>query len=428
MRALVLTLIVFATLPFILRQPHIGVYVWSWLGYMNPHRLAWATSIQYAEIVAAATLLAVIFTKESRKIPWTRETIVLTVFIIWMLITTFFAQIPDAAWFKWGKVWKVMLFIYITLMFINDPKRLQILVWVIVVSLGFYGFKGGIFTLQTGGSYLVLGPDGSFISTRGEIGTALNMTIPLMRYLQLSTPNRWIKHAMTISIGLTIFAVVGTSSRGAFLGLIAVLFFLFMKSRGKILLAIVIAASSFAAFNFMPAEWKERMHSIETYEEDASAMGRLDAWEFAINVANRNPLVGGGFEMTAGRRAAHSIYFQILGEHGYVGLGLFLALGAFTWMSASWVKRKTKRHEEMRWAGDMAAMLQVSIVAFGVGGAFISLAYFDLIYHFVAMVVILKVLTLNYLANPEKVKAVGQARQEPGNGGRMKYGNVDIGP
>ena len=35
--------------------------------------------------------------------------------------------------------------------------------------------------------------------------------------------------------------------------------------------------------------------------------------------------------------AAHSIYFQVLGEHGFVGLGLYLLLGVLTWRDAAWI-------------------------------------------------------------------------------------------
>ena len=41
MRSLVLTLIVFGSIPLIIVKPPVGVLMWSWLGYMNPHRLSW---------------------------------------------------------------------------------------------------------------------------------------------------------------------------------------------------------------------------------------------------------------------------------------------------------------------------------------------------------------------------------------------------
>ncbi len=401
MRAIVLTLIVFGALPFILRDPYIGVLVWSWLGYMNPHRAAWgfATEFPYAQIVAITTLIGLALSREPKKIPWTRDSVLLLILICWMFFTTFFALLPDAAWFKWDKVWKVQLFVFLTMMLINNKFRLTLLLWVIVLSLGFYGVKGGIWTIMTGGAHMVLGPDRSFIATHGEIGTALNMTIPLMRYFQLNTSKWWLRWALWGAIGLTAVAVLGTHSRGAFLGLIAVLFFLFMKSRKRIMLALVLGSVVYAGLQFMPAAWEERMFTILNWEE--SGFGRLNAWGVAVNTANAHPITGGGFEIQAGTRAAHSIYFQMLGEHGYLGLALFLLLGLTTWMSASWVKRRARRDPDTKWMGDLAAMIQVSAIGYGSGGAFISLAYFDLTYQLIAIIVILKVMLLKHLASQE---------------------------
>ncbi len=419
MRALLVTLMVFASLPFILRQPHIGIYVWSWLGYMNPHRLAYgfAADFPFAQIVAVVTMVAILFAKIPKKIQWTPETRILLLLVLWMFITTLFADIPGAAWAKWDKVWKVQLFVFLTLMLITTPQRLNLLIWVIALSLGFYGVKGGFFTINTGGSYLVLGPQGTFIGARGEIGTALNMIIPLLRYLQLNARNMWIKHGLTAAMILTGFAVIGTHSRGAFLGLIVVIFFLLLKSRKKFFLFIMMAVTGVSIYNFMPPEWKERMETIQTYEEDASAMGRIEAWEFAIRKSNESPIFGGGFEVTAGKRAAHSIYFQMLGEHGYVGLFLFLLLGFATWNSAAWIRKNVKNDEERRWMGDLAAMIQVGLAAYASGGAFISQAYFDLFYHFVAVIAICRVMLMKEQAKQksESKPKVSNNQAQPDN-------------
>lgn len=402
MRDLFVAFWVFASLPFILYRPYIGVLVWSWLGYMNPHRLAYGFAVTYpfAQIVAVTTLIGLLFYKGPKNIPWTRETKVLLLLVIWMLFTTFFALKPEAAWFKWDKVWKVELFTFVTLILIIDRQKLEQLIWVIVLSIGFYGVKGGLFTITTGGNHLVLGPADSFLATRGEIGTALNMVFPLMRYLQLTTNSKVVRIGLGIAMALTIFAIIGTHSRGAFLAIVVVLFMLILKSRRKILLSVLLVATSYAVLNFMPEEWSQRMHTMETYQEDGSAMGRIEAWEFATDIANARPFVGGGFDVTAGQTAAHSIYFQMLGDHGYVGLALFLLLMVLSWMSASWVRRHVKGRADLLWAGDLVAMCQVSILGYAIGGAFISIAYFDFFYHLVAVIVICKVIVLKALDSP----------------------------
>ena len=88
MRDIVITLIVFGSVPMIVMRPYIGVYMWSWLGYMNPHRLTWgfAYNMPFSAIVAAFLFVGLVMSKESKKIPWTPVTITLLIFIAWIII------------------------------------------------------------------------------------------------------------------------------------------------------------------------------------------------------------------------------------------------------------------------------------------------------------------------------------------------------
>ena len=220
MRDIALIIIFFSFLPFVFSRPYIGIYIWTWLSLMNPHRLTYgfAFTFPFAQITAIVTLIAMMASDEPKRIPWTRETILLLIFTLWMLLTTFFAFFPDLAWEQWDKVWKIMLMIYVTLVLINTRQKLDWLVWVIVLSLGLYGVKGGIFTIVTGGAHRVQGPLGSFIYGNNEMALALIMAIPLMRYLQLQAENFWIRRGLAVSMFLTGIAVIGTQSRGALVG------------------------------------------------------------------------------------------------------------------------------------------------------------------------------------------------------------------
>jgi probable O-glycosylation ligase (exosortase A-associated) len=124
----------------------------------------------------------------------------------------------------------------------------------------------------------------------------------------------------------------------------------------------------------------------------------------AVNLANDRPLVGGGFEAftesafhkyapdPSDVHAAHSIYFQILGDHGYAGLALFLLLWILVWRDASWIIRYSRSQRELKWAFDLARLTQVSLVGYFVGGAFLSLAYYDVPYNLVVVLVLTRVL------------------------------------
>jgi len=83
---------------------------------------------------------------------------------------------------------------------------------------------------------------------------------------------------------------------------------------------------------------------------------------------------------------ANSIYFEVLGEHGFVGLALFLVLGIATIQTATFIIRHARDRPEDRCAADLARMIQVSLVGYAVGGAFANLAFFDLVYHLIVIV------------------------------------------
>lgn len=396
MRDIIVTMIVFGCLPLIFLQPYVGILVWSWLGYMNPHRLAWGFSTQFpfAMIVIVVTVMALVFSKEPKRIPWTSESKLLLILFLWMVVTTIFAVYPSLAWIQLEKIAKIQFAIFLTLVLINSREKLHALAWIIAVSLGFYGIKGGIFTLLSGGSYRVWGPDGTFIGGNNEIGLALIMVVPLMRYLQLNTPQRWLRYGLVGAMVLTVVAILGTQSRGALLGIVAMGCFLLFKSRQKMVMIILLSLSIPVLLAFMPQSWYERMGTIKTYDQDESALGRFEAWKFAFQQAIDHPLTGGGFEIFFDRTDAHSIYFEMLGEHGFIGLILFLLLGLVAWRTGSWVVKNCKDKPELKWLSDLAAMLQVSLIGYAVGGAFLGLAYFDLYYHLVAMLAICKLLLI----------------------------------
>ena len=417
MRDIALTLIFFGILPLVFSRPYVGIYLWTWLGLMNPHRLTWgfAFGFPFAQITAIVTLIALLASKEPKRVPWTRETILLLIFILWMLLTTFFSFNPDLAWEQWGKVWKIMLMVYVTLVLINTRQKLDWLVWVIVLSLGFYGVKGGIFTILTGGAFRVQGPVGSFISGNNEMAMALIMTIPLMRYVQLQARIVWIKQGMLVAMLLTGIAAIGSQSRGGLLGMAAMGTYLWLKSRNKFLILVPIIAVAAAVATIMPQQWYDRMSTIKTYEEDASAMARINAWWTAYNLA-KDRVTGGGFEAFLRQKVfvlyapdptntpdVHSIYFEIMGEHGFIGFAMFMLLAWFTWNTGNRIRRQAKRNKETMWGADLASMIQVSMIGFASAGAFLGLAYFDLYYTLIALMTICSIVLKEQALQAESV-------------------------
>lgn len=403
MRDILIFAIVFGSLPFALKRPLIGVLVFTWLSLMNPHRLAYGSAYDFpfAAIVAIVTLVGIFTSQQRMRFPVNGVTGILMLFTGWMTFTTFFALEPNLAWKEWDRVMKTLFMTFITLAILQSFNDIRAFVWTIAISLGFYGLKGGVFTLASGGTSHVLGPAFTYIGDNNAIALALVTTLPIIWFLRLQAQIKWLRNGLTLTALLTVIAAVGSYSRGALLAGAAMLFFLFMKSRYKVRTALALVLIVPLVYAIMPEKWFDRMETIDDYKQDASAMGRINAWHFGFNVAINN-LLGGGFNVFTPKmfhiyaphpldfHVAHSIFFQVLGEHGFIGLSLYILLMISAWRTGTRILKFCRGNEALREAFDLAAMCQVSIIGFAVGGAFLSLAYYDLYYNIIAVLIALE--------------------------------------
>jgi probable O-glycosylation ligase (exosortase A-associated) len=400
MRDLALGPIILAIAAYGLLHPWVGILGWTWISIMNPHSYSWRlSSMPVAATVAIALLIGLFVTKDRRNFFTTRETSVLMLFMLWMCITLPFSFYFDSSFNLWNRVMKIDMMVLVAMVVLYSKKHINMLTWVLVGSLGFFGVKGGLFTVATEGSHRVWGPVNSYIEGNNEIALALVMIIPLMRYLHLTVDSVWVKRGLILSMLLCAAAAIGSHSRGALLGILAMVLVLWSRTERKATGAVLFVVVGLALAFLMPAEWWDRMGTIRTYEQDESAGGRINAWWMAFNVAKSN-LFGLGFMVPGAAscaiyspdpldcRAAHSIYFMVLGEHGFVGLFLFLLLWFFVWRSAGRLRVQGKRLPETVWLSHLGAMCQVSLAGYGVGGAFLSLSYYDLPYNILILVVL----------------------------------------
>jgi probable O-glycosylation ligase (exosortase A-associated) len=405
-RDLIVLVIVFASVPFCFLRPWIGILVFSWIGYMNPHRYTWGMAYDFpvAQVVAMATLAGFIFTKEKDRFYMEKE--IILIILLWIIFTgtTFYAFYPHLAWPMWQKTSKVLLMCLVSLPLFIDKRKLRYLLLTIAFSLGFLGLKGGIFSIIHAGAYNVRGPEGSFISGEGDFALALNMTLPLLFYLARDEENKKLKIILNSMFILSIISVIFTYRRGGFLGLAVVIFILLLRSNKKIVTASIFSLALVVVPYFIPEKWFARMETIKTYHEDRSAIGRINAWKTALNVAEDRPLVGAGFDGLTGDTIdiyspdpavtaadVHSIYFEVLGEHGFIAFGLFILLLLSAMLNLQKLRKTFKNNPSSKWISNYAEMLQVSLIAYMVGGAFLGRAYFDLFYHLIVIGVILKV-------------------------------------
>ncbi len=425
-RDLVVAISIISSLPFCFARPWIGVLVWSWIGYMNPHRLTWdfAYHQPWAMMVALATLSGLLFAGRDRT-PLPRTPAVYFLIVLWgiFIMTTFGAFQPVDAWGQLDKVSKILLITFLTMVLFRDPVKIRYLLYVIALSIGFYGLKGGIWALSTGGANMVLGPPESFIAGNTEIGLALIMIIPFLLLLGRDEPRRWLRVLLRTIMVFSIVAVLFTYSRGAVLGLGVILPLMFLKSRLRLLvLPLALVAALFGQSlveSIFPERWVARMGTVQTYEQDRSASMRLNSWIVSYRIARDYPFFGAGFrpfspavylayspdEKWNTQQDAHSIYFQVMAEHGFFGFGLYAAVIAATLLSLRGIMRRTRRKPALKFYFDTAQMLEVSLLGFLTVGTFLSMSYFDLFFHLVAVTALLQVLVAQKLAEEEPAPA-----------------------
>jgi putative inorganic carbon (hco3(-)) transporter len=388
--------------PITLVKPFVGIILWSWISFGNPHREVYggiALAMPWAMMIFVATMIGCLVAREPKRFPWNGVTVLIALFLVMITFTTCFALAPMSdVLTKYETVFKVFLFLLVTAALVTGRERIHAMVWVMVLSLALYGIKGGAFTLTGGGSNKVFGPPGTMIFDNNHLAVALLVCIPLMNYLRMESEHAVIRAGLALTMALTLFAVVGSYSRGALLALSAVSFYMWCKSPAKMASGLVIIVIVGGAIAFMPASWVERMHTIQDYQADGSAMSRFAIWNVAWVMAKTRPLFGGGFYATytepvvdrfvpgADARAVHSIWFEVLGEHGFPTFFVWLGISVAAAIYARRVIKQATGVPGLEWCVSLAKMAQVSMIAYLVGGTFLSLCYWD--YYFTILVVV----------------------------------------
>jgi putative inorganic carbon (hco3(-)) transporter len=417
MRDYVILTLVLASLPIGLFRPFYGLLVYAWISYMYPHELAWsfAKTLPFAKLSAFAVMGGLLFSPRMN-LAALRQRENLVMLFLWGTFTfsTLFAFYPDRAWSVWQEVSKLIVMSILASMLLRERQQVKLFILVIALSLGFYGFKGGIFGIVTGGNQMVLGPGNSIIGSNNAIGLALNMCLPLLLFLSREERG-WRKRALQLTFFLTIPAIMFTYSRASTYAMAAVLMVIMLKSKYRLVFLVAALIGGAAALQVVPERWLARQQTVFTYEEDTSAMSRIDNWQFCWSLAKDNPITGGGFDFQSREVFAkyapefllkyggkiwdtHNILFGILATHGFPGLIAFVTMIAFCLLSCARLKRAVRNRPDLVWIRTYSDMIQLSFLAFLINGMFVNMEYYDLVYHLVAIVAAMKTIVARELA------------------------------
>jgi probable O-glycosylation ligase (exosortase A-associated) len=421
-RGILMAAFFLGSLPVCFFRPFYGLILWTIVAFVNPQAYIWgAGNLPWAQMVIIPTIAGtLIFARHEWSALKTRESLLIMALGVWFTITTVvsvnhpvFMHHASDTLDRWTQVSKILLVTMLTIPMVNSLQRLRNFVLVVSGCFGLFVLKTLPFIVMTGGGDRLYGPPDSMIADNNDFGLALNMTLPLFFFLAQSESRPWVKRFFGFLFIITIPAVLFTYSRGALIGLVVVgaLMFLHLPMRSRLVLTPVILLGLALALWFAPDSWQKRMNSIGNFSTDGSAQGRLNAWQYALNLTADYPLTGGGFatftrelydryspKATSLVLTAHSVYFQVLADQGYVGLLLYLTLLGSAFLTASRLVKWAKLcGDEM--VMHYGNMFRFSLVGFATSGAFLSRAYFDYFFTIVACIAILKYLAFKQWAH-----------------------------
>lgn len=406
MRDLLVMAVIYGSLPVIVFRPYIGLLVYCWLAFMRPQDMAWGMSrvLPLSQWVALAMLAGILLTLGREQLAtFKQQTIYLILLAGWISLSTANALVPWLTEATYGYYWKAVLIAVLTTGLVRDRRRFRILLMLVAFSIGFLGAKRGLFGLLRGGVRYHDGP-GGFMNDNNAFALALNMVLPLLVGIAVVEKEKILKIVGWTMAGLCLLTILFTFSRGGLLTLCLITPLLIWRSRQRLLvgavLAIGLSAFLFFTSDSFTAEYTERASTITDYEEDRSAMGRLEAWNTSWRVFLDYPWTGVGPNNFAVVhpvyspnpevfRVSHNMYLQLLSECGFPALLFFLA----TVGSTLWGLQKLRAETSTQaWAETYARMFQISILAYLAGSVFLNTAYNELIYELIGLSISLEVI------------------------------------
>jgi putative inorganic carbon (HCO3(-)) transporter len=410
LRGIILLLWFLPSIPICFVRPFYGVVVWTIVAFTSLQWYTWgaANLIPWALVVAVPTILGfAVFGRGIGHIA-SRESTLLLLLWIWFGVTTVvsintpaFHENYEDALYHITLVSKILLMTFVTIGIVDSFARLRSLVIVIASCFGFFVLKALPFMILSGGENRIYGPERSMIGDNNDFGLALNMTLPFFFFLAQSETKPWLKRLFGGLFLITIPAIFFTYSRGALLGLVAVLGLMILQTKHRLLLIPLVLVGMVLAVLFAPERWKERMDPTKENVIDNSAASRINSWTYSWNLATDYPIAGGGFGAFTPSlfqkyapnpkdvHGPHSVYFGILAEHGFVGLFLYLTLIVSCFLSTAKIVKWAHMHGD-EVAANYANMFRFSLVGFLTSGLFLGRAYFDYYYTIIACIVVLK--------------------------------------
>lgn len=393
-----------------------------WVDIVKPQQLAYSIIAGWPlSMITALTMLTQFFLKDRKSPPkFDPILILITLLAIWVTLTTMMSGIPVFPWKKWDWVFKVLLFAVLMPYIFRSRVQIEAFILVFIFSAATLFFSAGVKTLLGGGGYgvlAVMGQENTGLAESSTLAVVCASLIPMMLYIMRHTlvlPKSIFTQLLFLGLIVTAVAtVVGTSARAGLISLALMYVLLTWRApkqqRRWLIVIALIGGIVVANLNLASTPWGSRMSTIETYNKDSSALGRIAVWKWTLDFVGDHPM-GGGFvayaynriatvtddgvivyypEGTIRGKAFHSIYFEVLGEQGIPGFVMYIAIIGITLAKLRKLRRAWRDREGMTWLSTLASTLSISILVYLAGGAFVGIAYQPFFFYMISLTVAL---------------------------------------
>lgn len=404
------------------KRPFLFILTYVYIDIVAPQRLTYLllNSVPISLIAVGLAVLGWMVADDKRDTRLAPRQFLMLLLLIYCGVTTTIADFPEAALEKWAWVWKALAFAIFLPLTLRTRLRIEALGLFMILSAGTIIIVGGIKTAAKGGGYGALNlmvDNNTGLYESSIISTVAIAIIPLILFMrQHGTifPNDWRKSLFCFALIFACLLIpIGTEARTG-LVCIAVLAVLALRSTKRRFTYIFLAgALGLAAIPMLPSSFTDRMSTIKTYKSDQSAGTRIAVWLWTIDYVKDHPF-GGGFDsyrgnklviesveeetvngqtnietqkLVDGGRAFHSSYFEMLGEQGYPGLLIWLAIHGIGIVRMELLRRRyrSREPEDGQWIGYLAEALQHGHIIYMVGAAFVGIAFQPFVYMLVGM-------------------------------------------
>lgn len=385
-----LTATLVGTVGTLVYEPFLGVAVYYLFGVLRPQAMwMWVLppGISWSYYVAAATMIGVLLKFRFggvSHIHW----IVLT-FGAWIVVAYLTAQNRDAASWCFGEYLKIFVMFAVSAVLIHTVRQVWTLCIIAALCLSYIAYE--INYQYFVNHYLGILFNGYGGLDNNGAGLMLAMGVPLC-YFAWEGTQKWWRWGFLLLILVLVHAVVMTYSRGAMVSLLATAPLFFLRSRNRRWLFAFALVGAMLVPVIAGKEIRARFFTLKDNDVDASANSRRKSWAAAWAMAKDYPVFGVGlrnsnllsyrYHADKEGRTIHSQYLQIAADTGFVGLGLYLTIWGSLWLGLRQVRRRAamRNDEEGRLAYAAASGVELSLLVFAVGAAFLSLEVFELPY------------------------------------------------